>query len=235
MIKKFPTIYFNDSSPPDKKEKNENEKVSYWLEKLHKQEEDRVYKENEKEQFNGSKGGIQAIPSISRSPSQFQDSEKTLEEKGIDEHTKNQATKVAAERQSVDELVKSSNRCIISVSSAFPWDFFPNTINVEENRVTFIFRQFLSSQSHSVDIKDISNVFIESSFFFATLQIVSKTYVQNDIKIGNLDKKKAFKARMIIEGLRTLAGHNLNTSSYGVDELISKIGEMHASQGGQIK
>ncbi len=116
----------------------------------------------------------------------------------------------------------------------FPWNLFPDTINVEESRVTFIFRQFLATQSHSLDIKDISNVFIESSLFFATLQIVSRTYVQNDIKIGNLNRKKAIKTRMIIEGLRTLAFHNIDTSSYPVSDLVSKIEEMHSSQGGQI-
>lgn len=235
MIRRFPPIFFSDSSPPDKKEKNEYEKVSYWLEKLHKQERNRVDKEKEKEQLNGSKGGMQFIPSISGSPPQFQESGKTLEEKGIDEHTKNQATKNEADRQLTNRLVKSSNRCIISISSIFPCDFFPNTINIEENRVTFIFRQFLATQSHSVDIKDISNVFIESSFFFATLQIVSRTYVQNDIKIGNLDKKKAIRARMMIEGLRTLIGNSIDTSIYTVDELLSKVEEMHASQGGQIR
>lgn len=234
MNGKFPPIYFNSPSVTDKPERSEDEKISYWLKRLHTQEEDKVYKDNEKQRLNDTKYGMQSIPSISRSPPQLQEVEKTLEERGIDEHTKNQATKTEEDRQSVDELVKSSNRCIISISSTFPWDFFPNTINVEESRITFIFRQFLASQSHSVDIRDISNVFIESSFFFATLQIVSKTYIQNDIKIANLNKKKAIKARMIIEGLRTLVGHNLNTSSYGVGELISKIEEMHASQGGQI-
>lgn len=176
----------------------------------------------------------EGFSSISRSPTQFVESDKTLEEKGIDEHIKNQAIKIESDRQSVDELVKSSNRCVISISSIFPWDFFPSTINVEESRVTFIFRQFFASQSHSVDIQDISNVFIESSFLFSTLQIVSKTYVQNDIKIGNLNKEQAIKVRMIIEGLRTLIGHNLNTSSYNVSELVSKIEEMHSSQGGEI-
>lgn len=227
MTGKFPSLYFNSSQLPDKTEKSEDEKVSYWLGKLHQQEEDRVHKEGEKEQ---------TIPSISRSPPQLQEQEveEALEEEGRDEYIKGQATKREADRQSVEHLVKSSNRCIISISSVFPWDFFPNTINIEESRVTFIFRQFLASQSHSVDIKDISNVFIESSFFFATLQIVSRTYIQNDIKIGNLNRKKAIKARMIIEGLRILAGHNLDTSNYEVDELVSKIEEMHASQGGQI-
>lgn len=175
-----------------------------------------------------------SLPSISRSPPLPQERGKTLEERGQDENTKNQATKIEADRQSIDELVKSSNRCIISISSAFPWNLFPTTINVEESRVTFIFRQLFSSQSHSVDIKDISNVFIESSLFTSTLQIVSKTYIQNDIKIGNLNKKKAIKARMIIEGLRTLVSHNLNTSSYQVKELILKIEEMHTSQGGEL-
>lgn len=177
---------------------------------------------------------MRRFSSIDDSPSQIVETEKTLEEKGIDEQTKNQAVKTESDRQLVDELVKSSNRCIISISSLFPWDFFPSTINVEESRVTFIFRQFLASQSHSVDIQDISNVFIESSFLFSTLQIVSKTYVQNDIKIGNLNKEQAIKVRMIIEGLRTLAGHNLNTSSYKVSELVSKIEQMHSSQGGEI-
>ena len=46
--------------------------------------------------------------------------DKSLEEEGRDENTKNQAEKREADRQKVDDLVKKSNRCIISVSSAFP-------------------------------------------------------------------------------------------------------------------
>ena len=137
---------------------------------------------------------------------------------------------MASDRQPVDEFVGCSNRCIISISSLFPWDVFPNTIDVEECRVTFKFRQFLSSQSHSVDIKDISNVFIESSLFFATLQIVSRSYVQNEIKIEKLNKSKAEKVKKIIEGLRTLEMNNISTANYGIGELISKIGEFDTNQ-----
>lgn len=157
-------------------------------------------------------------------------SDKILQEEGKDEQTKIQATKKEADRQTVKELVKMSNRCIFSISTQFPWEFFPDTIDVEEDRVTFTFRQFMASQSHSVDIKDISNVFIESSLFSATLQVVSHTYIQNDIKIGHLNRKKAEKARRIIEGLRTFAEHNINTSNYGIDELIAKIEEFHINQ-----
>ena len=51
--------------------------------------------------------------------------------------------------------------------------------------------------------------------------------MQNDIKIGHLDKRKAVLVQRIIEGLRTFSEHNINTSNYEIDELISKIGEFH--------
>lgn len=216
MASLSPLIYSNSFLPTDNIKKKKEENLNNWFKKTDKQIDE------------------QHAPTSNRSSPENHELEKTLEQKGRDEQTKNQATQIEADRQSGERLLKSSNRCIFSISSVFPLDLFPDTINVEEGRVTFIFRQFLSSQSHSVDIKDISNIFIESSLFFATLQVVSRTFVQNDIKIGKLNKKKAIKARMIIEGLRTLVGRNLDTSSYQINELISTIEEMHASQGGEI-
>lgn len=160
----------------------------------------------------------------------IQTTDQELKEEGKNEQTINKATKKEEDKQTVSELIKKSNRCIIRISSLFPWDLFPNTIEVEESRVTFIFHQFLASQTHSVDIKDISNVFIQSSLFFATLQIVSRTFVQNDITIGHLDAKKAARVKMIIEGLRTFAEHTIDTSNYEVDELIAKIEEFHTNK-----
>lgn len=207
----------------DETEKDtENRKISYWLEKLHIQRDQIRIDNNRREEQSKIDASKQSLNEqfISKKDQVFTQS-------GIDEHTKNIATKKEADRQMVNDLVKKSNRRIISISSQFPWVLFPNTIDVEESRVTFKFRQFLSSQSHSVDIKDISNVFIESSMFFATLQIVSRTYIQNDIKIGKLNRTKAIIVQRIIEGLRTFAEHNINTSNYDIDELISKIGEFH--------
>lgn len=156
--------------------------------------------------------------------------DQALQQEGKNEQKIIEATKKEEDKQAVNDLIKKSNRCIISISSLFPWDFFPNTINVEESRVTFTFRQFLASQSHSVEIKDISNVFIESSLFFSTLQIVSRTFVQNDITIGHLPTKKAHRVQMIVEGLRTFLEHNIDTSNYEIAELIEKIEEFHKNQ-----
>jgi len=172
-------------------------------------------------------GSVPIVPSVMTNPRL---TDQVLQEEGKNEQTKNEATKKEEDKQTVSDLIKKSNRCIISISSLFPWDFFPNTIDVEESRVTFIFRQFLASQSHSVDIKDISNVFIQSSLFFAKLQIVSRTYVQNDITIGHLNSKKAQRVQMVIEGLRTFVENKIDTSNYEIKELIAKIEEFHKNK-----
>ena len=68
--------------------------------------------------------------------------------------------KLQTDTNIVAGLVKKSNRLLLSISThRFPIDIFPDTINIEESRITFITRDFfLSSQVHSIDIKDISHV-----------------------------------------------------------------------------
>lgn len=174
-------------------------------------------------------GSLSSLKFMGDSVQESKKLSKFIKEAGKNEHIKNQAEKKAFDRQKLNDLVKKSNRCIISLSSKFPWSLFPNTFEVEEGRINIITRQFMSSQSHSVDIRDISNVFIESSYFFATLQIVSRTYIKNDIKINYLNKAEARQAKMIIEGLRTLKNNDIDTSNYEVSELVSKLGELETN------
>jgi hypothetical protein len=226
MVKsKSKTIFSNISYIPTKDSANdiENIKISDWLEKLHIQGEKVRIDNNRREEEQLKTYAAEKLKRRKISIENVKDHTQS----GIDAQARISAAKNEADKQMVNDLVRKSNRRIISISSSFPWSFFPDTINVEESRVTFNFSQFLFSQSHSVEIKDISNVYIESSMFFATLQVVSRTYIQNHIKIGHLNKKKAVLVQRIIEGLRTFSEHNINTSNYEIDELISKIGEFH--------
>lgn len=132
----------------------------------------------------------------------------------------------------VEELVKKSNRILVTISThKFPFDFFPDSINVEESRVTVINRSFfLSSQVHSVDIKDISNVFVNTAPFFAQLVIISKTFTKNEIRIMHLWKDEAVLVRRIIEGLRAFQNKQIDTSAYSVKELVAKLKELSTTK-----
>ena len=136
------------------------------------------------------------------------------------------------DKNAVADLVKKSNRILVTISThKFPFYLFPDTINIEEGRLTIINRNFfLSSQVHSVDIKDISNIFINMAPFYAQLVIVSKTFVENEIKIKNLKKNEAVLVRRIVEGLRTFVSKQIDTSSYTIKDLVSKLEELSTTE-----
>jgi hypothetical protein len=77
-----------------------------------------------------------------------------------------------------------------------------------------------------MDIKDISNVFIESAYFFANLTLITRTFIENDVKVHKLKKDEAIYARRLIEGLRILASENIDTSKYEVPDLIGKLEDL---------
>ncbi len=147
-----------------------------------------------------------------------------------------QETQAAGKQKRLDSrtvanLVKKSNRILVGISShAFPFDFFPDAINVEESRVTVINRQLLSSAVHSVDIKDISNVLINTVPFFAQLVIVSKTFEENEVRIRNLKPKEAVFVRRIIEGLRIFENKQVDTSGYTTAELVVKLEQLSTTE-----
>ena len=194
-------IYTNPSSPsPQLKESN---KVGYWLEKLFYQEKERNKKIlDNKEEFKSSSIEVKQNFKI------------------------NQVRKIENDRRTIADMVHNSNTILMSITSVFPFDFYPTTINVEATRVTIINRQLFASQVHSIDIKDISSVFIETGILFAAITLISTTYSQKKLVVTKLWKKEAILLRRIIEGLRMFEKNNINTTNFSRVELLSKLKEL---------
>lgn len=210
------TIFSN--SPLRTAEESETKKTSYWLEKLFNQRRDKE-KGASREQ---NKTQVSARDQI------FSDTQKeqATEEKGIKEAVISHAGKAEENRQAVEDMVNNSNRVLLTISSVFPWDLFPSNIIVEETRLTVIHRQLFSSQAYSVDIKNISNIFINSSILFSQLTIVSDTFAENQVIVDRLRKKEAIFIRRIIEGLRMFVDKDIDTTGYKKEELIDKLRQL---------
>ncbi len=141
-------------------------------------------------------------------------------------------TSAKQDRIVVAGLVRKSNRILASISThKFPFDWFPDIINVEEGRVTVIVRNFFwSSQIYSVDIKNIANVLLNTAPFFAQLVIVSKTFAENEIRVNSLWINQAIYVRRLIEGLRVLESNEVDTSVYSKRELIGKLEDLSSTE-----
>lgn len=228
-----PKTLFTNFHKEDSKRANEpseNKNMSHVLNELFDQRKERNENENRnKTTLKPQKAKSNSNPSLSQVFPYTQEAQ-TSEVSGLKESVKKQVSKVEVDRQKLENLVSNSNRLLIGTSSVFPLDFFPDTINVEATRVNIIKRSLFFSEVHSVDIKDITNVFLSQSIFFASLAIVSKTFVENQIKISRLWKKDAVEVRRIIEGLRMITKADIDMNNYSVDELTNKLKELSSTE-----
>jgi hypothetical protein len=184
-------------------EEGETKKLNYWLEKIF------LPRDRARAKINISQAAVENNATII---------------------AKNQVLKTEKNRQAVEDVIKNSNRVLLKISSVFPWDLFPSKIAVEDTRLVIVHRQLFASQVYSVDIKNISNIFIDTGIIFAELKIISDTFAQNQIVINKLWKKDAILARSVIEGLRAFIAHGIDTTSLQTKELINKLKELNVTQ-----
>ena len=128
----------------------------------------------------------------------------------------------------LNRILNKSSRVIASISSVFPFDFFPDTIEAEEDKVTVIIREFFgTSETLSVDMPDIADVIVDSSPFFAKLKIITRNYIENNVQVGWLKKHEAVHMRNIICALKSLNQERVDTSTYELKDLVKKLQELN--------
>lgn len=135
------------------------------------------------------------------------------------------------EDSKLKNLIAGSNRILLKVSTVFPFDFFPDDIIIDETKVTIIFRTFFwTERVHSIYVKDLSDVLVEVSPFFATLKLVDLGFKENSIDIPFLRKSQAIRARQIIQGLVISAKQGIDVTKYSADHLAQMMQEIGTSE-----
>lgn len=129
----------------------------------------------------------------------------------FDEHDDIEERRVPKERniqqiknfsQKFESLVEKSSRVLFRAKTVFPFDFFPDSVIIDENKVNIIHGMFfLSDEVQSILIHHIKDVIVDSAVFFATLKILPDGYGENWVDVSYLWKNDATRARRIISGL----------------------------------
>lgn len=138
------------------------------------------------------------------------------------EHTKD----MAKNKQKFNDLVVHSREVLFKLTSVFPFDMFPNTITIDQEKITVKFREFFASEEiRSIYIKNIAQLYVDTGPFFATINILDQM-LSNDaslIKIPYLKKGEAMKARRIIQGLLVAHSENVDVARIQDDNLVPKL------------
>ncbi len=127
----------------------------------------------------------------------------------------------------LEKLADQSKEILLEIRTVFPFDFFPDTITIDRNKVNIISREFFKSAFiNSIMIKNLKGAVAETSLFFATLMLIPDGYQQNPIKIKYLTRKDAFEARRIIQGLMVSHKENVDVSGVPPSDLKDKTSEI---------
>ncbi|OGK18934.1 hypothetical protein A2866_05020 [Candidatus Roizmanbacteria bacterium RIFCSPHIGHO2_01_FULL_39_8] len=139
------------------------------------------------------------------------------------------------DRNKLYNLTNKSKEILLKIHSIFPFDLFPNTIVVDEVKVSVIYRFFFASeQIRDILIKDIRSVYVDSSIFFAALNISfvwPRLIKEKTTTINYLRKNDALRAKNIIEGLMITSYENVEIKDIEKTTLVKNVSTIGRTQG----
>ncbi|HVZ58613.1 MAG TPA: hypothetical protein VG935_02575 [Patescibacteria group bacterium] len=138
---------------------------------------------------------------------------------------KKETTKVEKINQNkFQHLVKAANLTLLQISNVFPFDLFTDEITIEISQVNVIKREFFATAHlQTIPIKNVADVFLQTSLFFASLKIIDSSYIENSIQVEYLRKAEACKARRIIQGLVIAHKEGIDISKIPLKQIIHNI------------
>jgi hypothetical protein len=133
--------------------------------------------------------------------------------------------------QKLDNLVLKARRTLLEINTVFPFDFFPDRVRIDENKVDIIsYEFFFTKHLISILIKNINSATISTGVFFATLNLEVAGFVTGyNVKpypIRYLWKRDAIRARRIILGLIAAEKEKIDLAKVSSKDLIFKIEEI---------
>lgn len=127
-------------------------------------------------------------------------------------------------------LMNKSERLVFRLKNIIP--ILTGEVVIDTAKITFIHRPFiLSERIHSISVRDISDVYVDTAPFFGTLSVVDTNFAENRaiVRMNWLWKREAEKARRIITGLMAAAKEEVdlkNIEDEGLDEKLEEIGRL---------
>jgi hypothetical protein len=169
--------------------------------------------------------------SFNPSESEMPDYIKEAEKEGVKEAMKETVKDQKKNTFKFFGLLNKSEKLVYRIKNIIP--VFTGEVVIDTAKITVINRPFFFSERiHSISIKDISDVFIDTAPFFGTLNIVDTNFAETTIKQKWFWKKDAEKARRIITGLMAAAKEEVdlkNIDDDGLDEKLEEIGRLRGS------
>lgn len=146
------------------------------------------------------------------------------------DNDKERQSEIKESKKDLDIIASRANQILFSAKAIFPFDFFPNSITIDANKVNIIIRTFFFTETvTSILLKEIMDVRAEITLFLGKLVIDYGPHPLkiNTVYVPTLWKSDALRAKEIIEGvLVAYRAENIDTTKLKPEETLEKLTEV---------
>lgn len=122
-----------------------------------------------------------------------------------------------------------SHEILYKANTVFPFNFFPDTIVIDKEKLTIIARYFFwVARITSVPIRDILSVEADIGPFFGSIHLTSRYFFTNPHAINFLWRKDAVKIQRLLQGYIIANERGIDCSAIDrgqLEELLEHLGE----------
>ncbi len=138
--------------------------------------------------------------------------------------------RVKKEIKKLDKLVEGTEEIIYEISSVFPFQFFPDKIIIDKNKVTIVRKDIFFKRTFPMLIRDIKTVKVSRGFLFASIEFEIRGYEINPRPTNYLWPEQAIKAQQYILGLMSAKREGVDLSEIPTEKARGKLRKIGKSK-----
>lgn len=139
----------------------------------------------------------------------------------------NTQARTQAQFQELANVAKKAQDVLITASTVFPFNLFPDTVSIDRVKVNVKRRIFFKlSTTTSMQIDDILNAEVSVGPFFGTLKIWTRFFNNEPVEVKYLKREDAFALKRIIQGFIIARQKELDCSQIEKNELVNVLHQL---------
>ena len=117
-------------------------------------------------------------------------------------------------------VVRESHTILAKAHSVFPFQLFPDRLNIDRHKFTIVHRQFFGiEQTVSVPIENIKNIEADFGPFFGSVTVTSDLYINNTQTVHFLWRRDAKMIQKLVQGAVVAQREEIDLNKIDVKQL----------------
>jgi hypothetical protein len=132
-----------------------------------------------------------------------------------------------SETSRLESMADNSHQVLLSASTVFPFVIFPDTVQIDRQKLTIIHRgSFRTAKTSSISLKDVQNVEGNVGPLFGSLIFTSKFFQNNTQSIYFLRRKDVIDIQQLLQGYMVAIHGGIDISSIATDKLLLLLNDL---------